>query len=120
MEKLITGIVLDGFHIGHTVRMQYSPTLRLLKPKVRRIDYCCGGDEIGIEEDEILEYKACFHGVDREVVLFSVKGESMDFLNLLRVFGIEQSSFAWTRNTILKMGYHDEPIIREDVPKEVK
>lgn len=73
MERPITALVIDGFHKGHVVRMQYSPTLKLLKPKIRRIDYCCGGDEIALEKDEILEYTACFHGVDREVVLFKGK-----------------------------------------------
>lgn len=111
MEKIITAIVLDGFHQGHVVRMEYSPTLKLLKPKVLRVDYCCGGDEIGLEKDEILEYKECFHGVDRDVVLYSVNGKSLDILGM---FPWERSKLPWNYNTTLKMGYHDEPIVRND------
>lgn len=40
----------------------------------------------------------------------------MDFLDMLRGFGLEVTKFPWTPDTVLKMGYHNEPIIREDVP----
>lgn len=114
---MITAIVLDGFHRGHVVRMSYYPTLRLLKPKVLRVDYCCGGDEIGLEKDEIVEYKECFRGVDQDVVLFSKKGKSYDILGMFNFQ--EKSIFPWTHNTTLHMGYHNEPIIRKEDGTEI-
>ena len=114
--KYITAIVLDGFHKGHTVRMSYYPTLKLLKPRVARIDYCCGGDEIGTEDADIVEYRECFRGVDQDVVLFSEKGKSTDILGM---FPWEHTKLPWTHGTTLKMGYHHEPIIRTDEGTEV-
>jgi hypothetical protein len=116
MSKIITAIVLDGFHAGHVVRMSYHPTLELLKPKVIKVDYCCGGDEVGPEEPETIEYKECFRAVDRDVVLFSEKGES---LSILGMFPWEREKIPWTVGTTLKMGYHNEPILREDDGTEI-
>lgn len=114
---MITAVVLDGFHKGHVVRMDYHPTIKLLKPKVQTIDYCCGGDDIGMPTlDEIVEYKECFRGVDTDVVLYSTKGASTDFLGW---FGWQRSDKPWTPQTLLYMGYHDEPILRKDDGTEV-
>lgn len=109
---MITAIVLDGFHSGHVVRTtEYLPVLRLLKPRVTQIDYCCEGAETGTDEPEEIEYKACFHAVDRDVVLYTVNGKSQTILSM---FPWESSFLPWTRNTHLKMGYHSEPIVRKD------
>lgn len=112
MEGIITAIVLNGFHEGHVVRTSgYLPVLKLLKPTVTTIDYCCGGDEIDTKGPEELEYKACFHAVDRNVVLYSVEGKSESILSM---FPWENTYTKWNAHTTLKMGYHDEPIIRKD------
>ncbi len=115
MSKTITCIVLDGFHKGHVVRMpNYLPVLRLLKPRINRIDYCCHSDDEGlIEEPEQLEYLACFHAVDQDVVLYSQKGKSLDILGM---FPWEHSIFPWTHGTTLAMGYHGEYGGRTDDP----
>lgn len=111
---MITAIVLDGFHRGHTVRMDYMPTLKLLKPRVHRMDYCCrGGKEVYLEEDEIIVYNVCFQAIDRKMALYSLKGESQDLM-LGNLFGHVFSEKPWSRKTDLYMGFHEEPIIRED------
>lgn len=104
----ILAIVIDGFHKGHTMRMEYNPIIKLFRPKVIRVDYCCNMDEFPTEKG-IEEYKACFTAVDKKVVLYSVKGESEKIFDM---FPHEVSSRPWTRNTYLKMGYHDEEVIR--------
>ncbi len=114
---MITAIVLDGFHRGHTVRMDYYPILKLIKPKVQRVDYCCGGDEIGGPDlSEIVEYKECFRGADKDVVLYSEKGKSLEFLGW---YGWQRTDKPWDARTLLYMGYHNEPIIRKDDGTEV-
>lgn len=112
MNEYITAMVMDGFHKGHVVRMQYHPTLRLLKPKVIRVDYCCGEEEWTESESQIVEYKECFRAVDRKVVLYSEKGESMDIIANPSYFSHQFSDKPWSPRTTLKMGYHNEPIIR--------
>ncbi len=112
----VTAVVIDGFHAGHTVRMEYSPTLKLLKPLVIRVDYCCDPDTKFNEPIDYLEYKECFRSVDRRMVLYSEKGESMDMLGK---FPMTYSERPWNPNTILYMGYHNEPIIREDTPTPI-
>lgn len=108
----ITAIVLDGFHKGHMVRTSgYLPTLKLLKPKTTTVDYCCGGDDIRTDSAEQIEYKACFHGVDQKVVLYSTDGKSEGILSM---FNWESSFLPWNYNTHLKVGYHNEPILRDD------
>ena len=111
--KIITAVVLDGFHTGHVVQINHHPTLKLLKPTVIKVDYCCGGDEMPPQGPEIIEYKECFGGVDQNVVLYSRTGESRD---ILVMFNRERSIYPWTHGTTLKMGYHNEPIIRTDDP----
>lgn len=109
---MITAIVLDGFHEGHVVRLTaYLPVLRLLKPRITMIDYCCGGDEINTTWPEELEYKACFHAVDKNVVLYSVEGKSEAILSM---FPWQSTFTKWTSNTHLMMGYHNEPVIVKD------
>jgi hypothetical protein len=109
--KMITAIVLDGFHSGHVVRMDCQPILKLLRPTVIKVDYCCGGDEMPPQGPEFIDYKECFRGVDQNVVLYSQSGNSLD---ILRMFNWEYSLLPWTQGTTLRMGYHDEPIIRID------
>lgn len=116
--KIITAIVLDGFHRGHTLRMEYYPILKLLKPKTVTIDYCCDPTMEISEKANIVEYKECFRATDQEVVLFSESGKSMDLLN---VFPIHQvSKYPWTQETTLYFGYHNEPILRTDKENEKK
>jgi len=111
--KIITAIVLDGFHAGHVVQTDYHPILKLLKPTVIKVDYCCGGDEMSPQGPEMIEYKECFRGVDQNMVLYSRSGESRDILGM---FNSERSIYPWTYGTVLKMGYHNEPLIRTDDP----
>lgn len=110
-RKRIQAVILDGFHQGHVVRMDYMPRVRLLKPSITRIDYCCGGDEIGTDRADEIEYMECYRAVDRDIVLYSLSGKSRDIFNL---FPWEHGGKPWTLNTTLKMGYHNEPIIRND------
>lgn len=112
MNKSYTAIVLDGFHSGHVVHISgYLPVLRLLKPTTTKVDYCCGGDEIGTDGPEEIEYKAAFHGVDQKVVLYTRAGKSDDILS---IFPWERTLLPWNYGTTLKMGYHNEPVIRKD------
>lgn len=113
--KMITAIVLDGFHAGHVVQMDYHPTLKLLKPTVIKVDYCYDGEELSPEAPEILEYRECFRGVDQNTVLYSRSGASRDILQMFN--WREHSLLPWTHGTTLKMGYHNEPIIRIDDPR---
>ena len=107
----ITAIILDGFHKGHTVRTDYMPTVKLLKPRNLTVDYCC--DETTTVNDPVssyVEYKECFRGVDKNVVLYSEKGDSSDFLSW---FNKEVIDNPWNEYTTLYFGYHNEPIIRK-------
>lgn len=109
-----TAIVIDGFHQGHIVRMiGYSPVLKLLEPKTIVVDYCCDESEYPYPSNEI-EYKACFHAVDKRVVLYSTTGESEAMLGNFTLFDKLFSEKPWTPKTTLKIGYHNEPIIRID------
>jgi hypothetical protein len=104
--------VLDGFHQGHTVVMEYQPTLKLLKPKVITVDYCCDPD-LSFPDDgpEILEYKECFRAVDGEMVLYSTSGKSGDLFGL---FEWVNTTIPRTKRTTLYFGYHNDPILRDD------
>lgn len=109
---IITAIILDGFHKGHTIHIEYSPTLRLLKPVVHKLDYCCyQGEEVYMEPNEEVEYKVCFTAVDKKMALYSTKGESQELL-LGDLFHHVFSDKPWTPKTELYMGFHNEPIIR--------
>lgn len=108
----ITAIILDGFHKGHVVRMEYMPTLRLIKPRNIQVDYCCDGNTyVNDPIHSELEYKECFRAVDRNIVLYSVKGESIDFLSWFNKTQISESP--WNEHTTLYFGYHNEPIRRK-------
>ena len=110
---MIQAIVIDGFHKGHVVRMEYYPKLKLLKPKSIRVDYCCDMSESPINDEEMAVYKECFRAVDQKLVLYSTTGKSQDVFSM---FPHEVSEKPWISNrTYLKFGYHSEPIIREDV-----
>lgn len=107
----IRAIILDGFHKGHVVSMEYMPTVKMLKPRTLTVDYCC--DESVIVDNpisEYIEYKECFRGVDQDVVLYSEKGKSVDFLYW---FKHEVTSNPWNEFTTLYFGYHNEPIVRK-------
>lgn len=109
---IITAIVLDGFHKGHVVRMEYMKTLRLLKPRSLTVDYCCDGDvTVDSPVDSYVDYKECFRAVDGDVVLFSEKGKSMDILSW---FKHEVTAKKWNEYTTLYFGYHNEPVRRKD------
>jgi hypothetical protein len=109
---MITAIVLDGFHKGHTLRMEYMPTLKLIMPRNITVDYCCDG-EMTVNEPiaSYVEYKECFRGVDRDVVLYSEKGESRSFLSWFNKHVV--SGEPWNEYTILYFGYHSEPVRRK-------
>jgi hypothetical protein len=108
----IRAIILDGFHKGHVVAMEYGPTIKLLKPRSLKVDYCCDGDILVDNPTDIeVEYKECFRGVDKEIVMYSEKGKSSDFLSW---FKHEVSMKPWTEYTTLYFGYHNEPIRRKD------
>lgn len=118
----VTAIILDGFHKGHVVHTaEYLPTIKLLRPKSVVIDYCCDGSEHELNPTaDYVEYVACFHAVDKKVVLYSEEGKSMDFLTQ---FPHEVTSRPWSPKTYLKFGYHDEPVRRVDedlvTPREI-
>lgn len=105
----IQAIIIDGFHKGHCVSMEYYPTVRLIHPREIKIDYCCGGEIINNETAYYDEYKECFRAVDRDIVLYSTTGKSGDILGF---FTKEVCGRHWTSDTILYFGYHNEPIIR--------
>ncbi len=108
----ITAIVLDDFHKGHVVRMQHIPTLRLIKPRNLTVDYCCdGGITVNTPIAEDTEYRECFRAADGKVVLYSKKGESMDFLSWFNKHQVSEKP--WDENTTLYFGYHNEPIRRK-------
>lgn len=109
--KTIQAIVLDGFHKGHTMRIEYYPILKLLKPKTVTVDYCCDMSEYPDDGAEMLVYKECFRSVDQEMVLYSVEGKSIDFM---KFFDREVTRKPWHPKTTLYFGYHNEPIRRED------
>lgn len=108
---IITAVVIDGFHAGHTMAIEYYPTLKLLKPKVVRIDYCCPGYDDFIEPVDTIEYKECFRAIDKKMVLYSEKGESLEMIGR---FPMAVTRNPWTERTTLYMGYHNEPVRRTD------
>lgn len=118
MSDIIQAIVIDGFHKGHCVAIRYHPTLKLLKPRTIKVDYCCDNDYL-IENptDIMVEYKECFRGVDGKVVLYSVDGDSTILLNHIpiKVF----SDTPWNEMDTLYIGYHNEPIRRKSAGKEI-
>jgi hypothetical protein len=90
--------------------MEYHPTLRLLKPNITRVDYCCPGYGSWPESrDEIIEYRECFRAVDQRMVLYSEKGESMDMMGKFPMTYVDKR---WHPRTMLYLGYHEEPIRR--------
>ena len=108
----ITAIVLDGFHKGHVVRMEYMKTLKLLQPRTIQVDYCCDYPNSVVEPiAKEIEYKECFRAVDGDVVFYSQSGKSMDFIGW---FEWNKTRQRWNEFTTLYMGYHDEPIQRKD------
>lgn len=109
--KLIKGVVIDGFHRGHNFHMEYSPTIKLLRPKITRVDYCCGGGEVETTPMDYDEYKVCFTAVDGRTALYSTSGKSD---NAFLGFGWDVSEKPWSLKTHLYMGYHNEPIRRTD------
>lgn len=112
---MIRAIVIDGFHRGHCVNFEYHPTLRLLKPKIIRVDYCCNGDEIPENtEIEYVEYKECFRAVDNKTVLYSLSGDSSALIATIPKWFSDEP---WTGMTTLYIGYHEEPIKRVDTKK---
>ena len=109
--KLITAIILDGFHKGHILKTEYIPTIRLLKPRTLTVDYCCDGDiSVNTPIPEDITYQECFRAVDQDVVLYSEKGKSSDFLGW---FQKEATSNPWNEYTTLYYGYHNEPVRRK-------
>lgn len=110
MKKVIS-VVLDGFHKGHVVHGHYGPTLRLLKPRSLTVDYCCDKNiTVDTPISEYVEYVECFRAVDTDVVLYSEKGNSTDFLGW---FNREVTDTPWNEYTTLYFGYHNEPIERK-------
>ena len=108
---IITAIILDGFHKGHVIHMEYMPTVKIIKPRNLTVDYCCDNDTtVNKPIASYIEYKECFRGVDQNVVLYSEKGDSRDFLSW---FNKEVSNTPWNEYTTLYFGYHNEPIIRK-------
>jgi len=110
--KTITAIILDGFHKGHVVRMDYMPTLKLLKPRKITVDYYCDNSMLVDNAiPEHIEYKECFRGVDQDTVLYSEKGKSGDFLSWFNSQQVSESP--WNEYTTLYFGYHNEPVVRK-------
>lgn len=108
----VQAIVLDGFHKGHVVSMEYMPTLKLLKPRNITVDYCCDmGQIVNDPIPDYVEYKECFRGVDQKVVLYSQKGDSTHFAGSW--FSKEYTIEPWNEYTTLYFGYHNEPIRRK-------
>ena len=102
--KNIEVIIIDGWHKGHTFRMVYAPSVKLLKPKEIVVDYCCDGSEFP-RDPEMIEYKECFRAVDQNIVLYSIKGESRDVYGF---FSHEATSMPYRNNTVLKFGFIGE------------
>lgn len=74
---MITCIVLDGWHRATVIRLpQYTPVLRL--PRTRSFRITKSGVQ-GYPDDRD-EYRACFHAVDGQIVLYSMDGRSDVFL----------------------------------------
>lgn len=112
MKNIIRAIILDGFHKGHVITMQYMPVVRLIKPRNITVDYCCDGDMI--VNDPIkseVEYKECFRSVDGKVILYSEKGNSQE---VFTQSPHEVTNKPWNEFTTLYFGYHNEPIERKD------
>lgn len=109
----IRAIILDGFHKGHVVVMEYMPTVKLIKPRNLTVDYCCDNDvTVNDPIHSYVEYKECFRGVDHDVVLYSEKGKSSDFLSWFNK--TVASEKPWNEFTTLYFGYHNEPIVRKE------
>jgi hypothetical protein len=108
----ITAIVLDGFHKGHTLQIEYMPSLKLIEPRNLTVDYCCD-KSITVDQPihSYIEYKECFRAVDQNVVLYSEKGESRNFLSWFNRNKISETP--WNEYTTLYFGYHNEPVIRK-------
>jgi hypothetical protein len=111
--KTIQAIILDGFHQGHAIRVEYMPTIKLLKPRNLTVDYCCD-NEITVNDpiSSYVEYKEVFRAVDGDVVLYSEDGKSHDFIQMFKKR--EVTSKSWTEYTTIYFGYHSEPIVRKD------
>ena len=102
----IQAIILDGFHKGHVVVMDYMPTVKLIKP--RNLSVYEYDDVDTVVNDPIhsyVEYKECFRGADKNVVLYSEKGESRDFLSWFNKNQVSEEP--WNEYTTLYFGYHD-------------
>lgn len=74
---MITCIVLNGFHKGHTIELpEILPRLVLLKPKTITIDDCCDGEPVGVDNDLKKEYLLAFLSQDKQVALYTIDGKS--------------------------------------------
>lgn len=112
MSKTIQAIILDGFHKGHTLRIEYMPYLKLIKPRTITVDYCCDGDmTVDNPVDSYVEYKECFRAVDGSVVLYSEKGDSRYFQSWFNKNQVSETP--WNEYTTLYFGYHNEPVRRK-------
>lgn len=107
----IKAIILDGFHKGHMVRMEYMPTVKLLQPRTVSVDYCCDGDMmVQNPTPDYIEYKECLRAVDQKVVFYSLNGKSEDFIES---FEKQFITNPWNELDTLYVGYHNEPIRRK-------
>jgi len=111
MNKILA-IILDGFHKGHALKMEYSPVIKLIKPKTVIVDYCCDNGMSPDDDLRVLQYIECFRAVDKNIVLYSENGMSMDFLRLFPKQEFE--SKPWTEDITLYFGFHKEPVLRSD------
>lgn len=74
---MIHCVILDGFHRNTVIRLaQYRDVIEV--PVMAKISMT----ETRIDRviSKTAQYKACFHAVDRDVVLYSSTGNSMDFV----------------------------------------
>ena len=103
--KKVEAIIIDGWHKGHVLRMEYCPIIKLLKPKEVVVDYCCDPSMEFPKDPEMIEYKECFRAVDHNIVLYSTKGESRDVYGF---FTHEVTNKAYRPDTVLKFGFIGE------------
>jgi hypothetical protein len=108
-------VIINGFHKGHVVEIKPSQTIKLLKPRTIEIDCCDSSVVSDSVVNEYIEYKVCLAPIgNSELALFSEKGKPSEFIEeFMKDGSVEATSKPWTRNTVLKFGYHGEEY-RED------
>jgi hypothetical protein len=103
---MVTCIVLDGWHKGHTVQLpEPLQQIRLLRPPVKTYDDCCEGDVVSEVRNGYHDYELAFAAVDRKTFLYTQDGSSAPIMQRDWI-GYGRGREHWA-TTPLYVGIHD-------------